>query len=740
MLKKNPVRGIVVGVALVFCGSTAFADEGWKGDFDLGSQFNLQTTNQALFQQYLAKPDSMVLDGNVEYEGTDQLYNLQWLDLGGGNNNRADLSLEYQKNLTVDVNFLQYQHLYTNTAQSIFTETAPNLFRLPYNLQMADQGASTAAEYQNLVNQYMNAGAPITVGLQDSNLSGSAHYQFSPDLELVVGASQKWRSGDRPLGITLGGFSDVVQVAQQLDETTTQGNASLEYDSKNLAVRGIYDISVFNNDLPSLVVANPLVYSEAAGSPTFAQYSTAPSNMSNHFTLSAETDVIPKTRLAGDFSLGWWTQNQAFIPYTDNPFITVGTGGPAANQVSSLPAASLNGSEMTLAQNYVITSRPTDNLVVSARYKGYDLTNNDPVINLPGFVLYDTSWSAGALENSHFGYTDQRVEGKATWTLLKGVDVNGGYSSDWTDTTDSSVEEDVGDTCEQVWKGGLELKPVREVDLKCDVSSSDRVASQSDDLLYAALDGTLPGLRTFDVADRTSYDVATKATLTPFQSFWFAFAWTTGKENFQPGFQSLTTDSAYTASAAIQAGLIEDDHDYLTFSAHWQPLDGLELSGDVDKQVYNSTQNGFTSGAALAQAVTTLWTLNSQETCTYIAFDGDFDVSQKIQVHLGWSGNYSQGILGFVEGSADTVPGASSLPTVMTRMEDWKLGVTYRVNDTWSLRANYILEVYNESNFQTDDITTVENSSTGAFSALFLGGQNLPYRAQIMTVTATAKL
>jgi hypothetical protein len=739
MLKKIPVKGILVGWAVLFCGSTAFADANWTGDIEEGFQAILQPTSQALFQQYLATPNSMVLQGNVGYEGADSLYNLDWLDLGGSSNNRADLGIEYQKNLTVDVNFLQYQHLYTNNGSSIFAETEPNLFLVPTALQIADQ-ANTAQIYNNLVKQYMTSGIPVTVGLQDSILSGTAHYQISPDLELVLGSSQKWRSGNRPLGITLGGFSDFVQVPQQLDETTTEGNASLEYDSKNLAVRGGWDISVYNNSLPSLVVANPDVYSESPGASEYGQYSTAPSNMANRATLSLESDFIPKTRLAGDLSLGWWTQNQDFIPYTSNATVVTGTGAPA-NLVSSLPALSLDAMEKTLAQNYVVTSRPTDDLVVSARYKDYELINDNPVINFPGYVNYDSSWSATPEENSHFGYADQQLVGKATWTALKGLDVNGGYTSDWVNTTDSSVEDDVGNTQEQTWKGGLELKPVREVDLSCNLSSAHRVANQSEDLLYAALDGSLPGLRTYDVADRYTYDVTSKATLTPFSNLWFACAWTNGREKFEPGFQSLTADTAYTASAAIQAGLIEDDHDYWTGTITWQPWDSFELSGTVDQQVYNTTQNGFTSGAALAQAVTTLWTLNSQETNTYLAFDADLDVSQKIQVNAGYTLSYSQGILGFVEGSADTLPGASSLPTVTTRMEDWKLGLTYRLDDTWSLRGNYVLEIYTENNFQTDELTTVENNpTTGAFTGLFLGGQNLPYTAQIMTIMVTAKL
>lgn len=739
MSKKMTLMEILVGMAVAFCSSMAFGDTGWTGDIQQGFQANLQPTSQALFQQYLAKPDGLIFNGKVEYEGDDSLYNLNWLDLGQ-NNKKADLGIEYQKDLTVDVNFLQYQHLYTDNGRSIFAETEPDLFLVPTALQMADQASTTAQIYNNLVKQYMTSGAPVTAGLYDSVLSGTAHYQISPDMDLELGANQKWRSGNRPLAITLGGFSDFAQIPQQLDETTTEGTASLEYDSKNLAVRGVYEISMFNNSLPSLVVANPDVYSEYPGASEFCQYSVAPSNMNNHVTLSLESDFLPQTRLAGDLSLGWWTQNQGFIPYTSNATVLTGTGAPA-NLASSLPQASLNAMEKTLAQNYVVTSRPTDDLVVSARYKDYELVNDNPVINFPGYVNYDSSWSATPEENSHFGYADQQLVGKATWTALNGLDVNGGYTSDWVNTTDSSVEDDVGSTQEQTWKGGLELKPVHEINLKCEVTTAHRVANQSDDLLYAALDGSLPGLRTYDVADRYTYDVTSKATLTPFQNLWFACAWTNGREKFEPGFQSLTADTAYTAATNIQSGLIEDDHDYWTGTATWQPFESLELSGTVDQQVYNSTQNGFTSGAALAQAVTTLWTLNSQETNTYLAFDADLDVSQKVRVDAGYSLSYSQGILGFAEGSADTLPGASNLPTVTTRMEDWKLAVTYRFDDTWSLRGNYVLEIYTENNFQTDELATVENNpTTGGFTGIFLGGENAPYSAQLMSIVLAARI
>ena len=70
----------------------------------------------------------------------------------GGFNRKASLDLEYQNDLTVDVNFQQYQHLYTNTGETICSNPSPNLYLLPQALQLENQGQSSQQEYQNLLN------------------------------------------------------------------------------------------------------------------------------------------------------------------------------------------------------------------------------------------------------------------------------------------------------------------------------------------------------------------------------------------------------------------------------------------------------------------------------------------------------------------------------------------------------------------------------------------------------------
>ncbi len=738
MTKKIRVREILMGLAAALLASTAFADEVWTGELLQGFQANLQTTSQAKYQEYLSRPDGAVMNGNLEYDGSEGILDLGLSDMGGFNR-KADLGLEYEKNLTIDVNFEQFQHLYSNTANTIYSNPSPDLYLLPGSLQLANQGQSSALVYQNLLNQENNYARPLTVGLQDSIMGAEARYQVSPELELQVGGNQKWRDGSRPLGLI---GSSTVELPEQLNQTTTNGDVKAEYDGKNFAIRAGYELSYFDNSLPSMIWSNPTIYQSIPNNSSLNQYALDPSNQLHRFSFSAETDCLPETRIAADVALGYETQNQAFLPYTINPYDTVGTGGPAANLVSSLPATSLNGMIQTFTQNYVVTSRPWSNFVITARYKDYQLADMNPNILFPGYVSHDGSWGAGNILNDNYSTINQSLGGSANWTLLRGLSVNGGYSSNWMNLTDREVTA----THEDAWKWGLDLKPLRGVDLKGEYTWTQRVASQdgyiSDDYLQNVGspaeygEAVNPGLRRYDVADRQVQNITSKATLTVLKNVWFACSWTTGYEYFNPGSESL--NDGVTANENQQYGLLSDNHDFLTFTAHWQPLDGVELTGTVDQQVYNYVQEGTTASASV-QGYFSDWVLNQQESTTYLTFGGDFQLSPKVQMDANWTLTNSQGIFNVVEWNSATQN--NNLPNTTYWMEDYVFGITYHINDTWSLRGSYLVEIYNENDPLNDGLNNVQiNPATGGLDALFLGGANAPYTAQMMTVALNAKI
>jgi hypothetical protein len=194
----------------------------------------------------------------------------------------------------------------------------------------------------------------------------------------------------------------------------------------------------------------------------------------------------------------------------------------------------------------------------------------------------------------------------------------------------------------------------------------------------------------------------------------------------------------------LQFGLLNDDHDFWTVSANWQPLEGLSLNGTLDLSTYSYFQRGLANNAN--QTPNREWTLNDRENVTYLSLGGNYALSSKVDLDANYTWTNSRGVYreaGQYVDLGQSMDSEPPLPDTMYWMEDYRFGVTYHINDTWSLQANYLVEVFNVNDFQNDILATQPvsyNPTTGAFVQLFLGGTPQPYTAQVMTVSLAAKL
>ncbi len=776
----------LAGLVFTACATAVFADNQWSGDVTSGFQANLQPTDQAKFNEYLASPDGAVMNGRLDYEGEDGILGLDFSD-GGGFNRKASLDMQYQNDLTVDVNFQQYQHLYTNTGETIWSNPSPNLYLLPQSLLLENQGQSSQQEYQNLLNYQNTNGQPVSMGLHDTVLGGTAKYQVSPEFDIEVGGNQKWRTGSRPIA-----FYSAVELPQELNETTTQSDVKAEYDGKGFALRASYEISDYENSLPSIIWSNPAQANSIPGTSSIEQASLAPSNLANTFKISGLLDINNETRANADFSLGYETQDQPFLPYTANtadplPAAGMPPGATSLANTNSLAYQSLNGCIQILTQNYVLTSRPTKDLVVSLRYKDYEQADMTALLDFPGYVDKDASWAVntGNVVNNNFGWVNQDLGGKATYTLMRGLQLNAGYDCNWENYQDREISA----TTEQTAKGGLDLKPLHGLDVSGDYTYSDRVASQSNwtnDLEIQPNAGTVNApfdygdalsstFRRYDIADRVVNEFTTKVKLDVTKNLWLSAAWTTGGDNYQPGSEALTGD-VYTTSLGApatilnsntQLGLLSDYHDITTFSAVWQPLDNLNLSGTVNWENYNYNQANGPSNISPSNPLNPgeVWYLNEQENTTYLSFAGNYQMNSKVDLDARWTLTNNTGDYIFSgynnqfpltaagvpvsqviqQGGAPVTVAVyqptQSLPNTMYWKEDFNFGVTYHISETWSLRGSYLLEVYNVNDWQTDGVGSISSvPATGALNYMFLGGWDAPYTAQMASLTLTAKL
>jgi hypothetical protein len=312
--------------------------------------------------------------------------------------------------------------------------------------------------------------------------------------------------------------------------------------------------------------------------------------------------------------------------------------------------------------------------------------------------------------------------------------VGGGVAREWI----YRAEREVQNTQEDSWKYGMEFKPAGWLKINSDYKWAQRTATAThfleDYLASPGVYSVAPGLRRYDVADRLRQDLINKAFISPTGGeVYFACAWTTGKDDFQPGTEDLTGGIASNENQ--QYGLIGDHHDLLTWTGHWSPWQGLDLDGTVDEQEFNATQVGSSQAA---QTVANDWTLKSAESYLFLSLNADWDVLDKLTLSGGWSLEHSTGTKTMTD--ALTATTVTDLPNTSSRMEIWTASLTYRINDVWSLRGTYLLEFYDASDFQTDTLYNLENSSTGNYSSLFLGVRDESFVAQVASLSLRGRL
>src|SRR5204862_3616554 len=96
-------------------------------------------------------------------------------------------------------------------------------------------------------------------------------------------------------------------------------------------------------------------------------------------SLSGGISMPGRSRATAFLSIGSMTQNDRLLPMTSN----------AALPVVPLERPTAQADARITAMNYNFTSRPTNSLWFSARYRQYEFDNRTPIFETNGYVNYD---------------------------------------------------------------------------------------------------------------------------------------------------------------------------------------------------------------------------------------------------------------------------------------------------------------------------------------------------------------
>jgi MtrB/PioB family decaheme-associated outer membrane protein len=440
----------------------------------------------AKYYEYSTIKPGAFADVHLSTGTSNGLYQIDvWAKNIGYTDQRYDLNASKAGEHYFNFQWDQTPHVYSTSAQTIYNGVGTNALTLPAGLSNSLFVAS-GNHYGGVGgNAFTPANASAVQALINANVhqtdigirrdTASVEYRWTPTTAWDIKAdyTDMKRTGTQTDSATFSwGTSGVrVDIPKPVNDRTQNYGLGGEYAgtspwNQNFNFKLAYNGSSYTDDYQSYTIENPFCPTGAVAngcartgstSSPLALMSMPPDNHANSFTGTLGADLPFKSRYMGTLSYGMMRQNEAFQPFTITPGLLLSNGAPA-NLLSSLPAASLNGSINTLTFNNVLTTKITSDLKSKLSYRYYNVDNNTPEILMAhNFVGADTVSPTTYLnpKGAQASYTKQNAGAQLDWSATRQLNLGAAYGYERYDRT----RADVGVTNENSGKVFGDWKP-----------------------------------------------------------------------------------------------------------------------------------------------------------------------------------------------------------------------------------------------------------------------------------------
>lgn len=443
---------VTLGLAYPASAETQLFGFNVEGELDLSGRIFIEQPppqNRSIFEQYRDLPEAPFGAFRFRLFRPDESYSL---DLGGWNIGQTDqfyfLSAGRTGLWNFDFSWNEIPHTLSTDARSLETETSTGVFRLPD--PRPPLSAYNAAPFQDVRTQWDVANFSITV---------------TPTLDLDLKAEYTMirKNGDRPLSMAFGSpGNNFAEFIQPIDQTIHDFRLRASYAGEGWQLQASYTLSIFQNGLDSLTAGNPCFRltapsppagcgADATGAPATGRLSVAPNNMANTIALAGAVNLPLRTRLSANVSYSLRTQDDTFLPHTNNPSL-------ASSPSLVLPSSNLDGIVQIVLFNLDAVSRPLPPLTLTAKYRLYDLIDDSNELVFPGHVVNDRGPVVNEPRvNGQWGYLKQNAELDGRWRFGEPVALTAGLG--W-ERWDRSDHREVPTSNEYFGKLALDVTPV----------------------------------------------------------------------------------------------------------------------------------------------------------------------------------------------------------------------------------------------------------------------------------------
>lgn len=764
------------------------------GDFDIGGRASSVSGSKDKFSEYRDVGNGfMVNDMRLRLENEPKFY---YMDLKIQNATRDDESYGIKGGVhgkwTFAASFDRTPHNF-NTGTLILNGAGTGRLGVANAVQTSLQASEQTrqerggvaltdttgedAAQKAIIRNLLSITDPTSFKLERERSSVSMGYNATPDVKTWVKVSQERRDGARQIGAGTyeryaqgaAGLAHTedqfvvtgLELAEPINYRTTTFNAGGGVYKKGWLVDAEYTLTDFDNGYRSFAWSNPfrttdLGAKSAAGADNNAydrgrfvngQMSLAPSSQSHDVSLSGSVELPLHSRFTGNVSYGMTNQNELLAPYTLNSGIAGIAGAPAnVTDAAALPVSRFNGEIRTITQSYSLTSKPTEKLGASVKYRYYDYSNRSDSVLFPGYAAFGESYwrtvkndKNAAVRNDTPSYVRQTAKAAVDYELLHPLTVE--VDAMW--DRYNHKQQRVDGTDEVGAGAGFVYRPVEIAKLHGAYHYAHR-AVKNYKVGATAANPEAVGLANFNWADRVRNRADLRADINATDALSFGVAGQYQNDDY---------------GAAERFGFKNQKNYIGSVDVTYDPSDKVSLSVNYSREHRKGlTQNGAkddafnVAGSALDD--TTLgdnfnpfnyWNTQVTENVDTIGISAEVrPIPEKLALNMGY--DYSESRMRFdtsnpnaAEASAMGYSGtklangaAQVWPVVVNKTHELRAGGSYELMKDLTVGLNYLFSWYQLNDFQNTGAYMTGTTPENTTKYVGIGANNYDYTAHMV--------
>jgi MtrB/PioB family decaheme-associated outer membrane protein len=414
---------------------------------------------------------------------------------------RYGLSFGQYGKLKADFVWDKIPHRFSFFAKTLYVEPEPGVFTLPDEIQtlveaaVGNGGGAAAANIgagRSLISEFLTGAHPIDLGLQRNKGSLDLAYTPSVPLSFSLEASREKRTGTRESSASFG-FNFSNELPEPIDYITTNLDARAEYTKGWGTLQAGYDVSLFDNEIESMIWDNPFRITDQTYETPFGAYVNGngsvkgqmalfPSNSAQKVYFKGLVKILKYTRLSGTFSYGYFSQNEPLLPYTVNTALVADYSGAL-----TAPRETAHAKAGITSFDLALNSRLVKDLYVNAGFRYYNFDNRTEAMDLPGYSRLDQVWESTPISIEPYSYRRSKAFADLSWHVMRNTSISVGYSYSTIERTEGEEVEGTPEdkSHENTFKASIDSNPVDWLTVRASYLHGDRKWSlDGTDVIY----------------------------------------------------------------------------------------------------------------------------------------------------------------------------------------------------------------------------------------------------------------